>query len=95
MPKADPLFSAEEFRQALTTVPPGTFNESTTRAMHTRADQAAQEGVPVLVGLGSTRYFGIKDGHENNRTVIGEWAHVKYDDKGGSKMFQCKVWAKG
>ncbi|CAN0372978.1 unnamed protein product, partial [Ectocarpus fasciculatus] len=91
IPAADPLFWAEEFRQALSTVPRGTFNESTTRAMHTRADQAAQEGVPVIVGLGNTKYFGIKDGHENNRTVIGEWAHVKYEDKGGSKMFQCKL----
>ncbi|CAM9338280.1 unnamed protein product [Ectocarpus sp. 6 AP-2014] len=92
MPTADPLFSPEEFRHALTTaVPAGAFSEGTTRAMHARADQAAEDGVPVLVGLGSTKYFGITDGLENNRKVVGGWAHVKYDDRDGSKFFQCKV----
>ncbi|CAM9956475.1 unnamed protein product [Ectocarpus sp. 12 AP-2014] len=92
VPEADPLLSADEFRHALTTaVPAGAFSEGTTRAMHARADQAAEDGVPVLVGLGSTKYFGVKDGLENNRKVVGGWAHVKYDDKDGSKMFQCKV----
>ena len=59
-------------------------------SMRARADQAAKEGLPLVVGVGSTKYFAVRDGQKFNRTVIGEWAHVKYD-KSGSKIFQCKV----
>lgn len=58
--------------------------------MCARADQAAKEGVPVLVRVGNTKYFAVRDGQKFNRTVIGEWAQVKYE-KNGKKMFQCKV----
>lgn len=90
MPLADTLFSAEDFDGALAKVPAGTFNAATAGAMRARADQAAEEGVPLLVRLGCTQYFAVRDGQEFNRTVVGEWRHVKYDES-GIKMFQCKV----
>lgn len=91
IPKAHTLFTAEEFDLALRKLPKGVFNLSTVRAMRARADQAALEGVPVLVGLGDSKFFAVRDSIKFGRTTIGEWAHVKYD-KDGSKMFLCKVW---
>lgn len=90
MAQADALFSAESFKHALEKVPAGTFNRATVTAMQARADQAAKEGVPVLVCLGNTKFFGVRDGHTFNRTVVREVAHVKYDES-AIKMIQCKV----
>lgn len=92
VPQADALFSKEGFELALAQVPAGTFNKGTVRAMRARVEQAAKEGVPVLVGLDKTKFYGVRDGNEFNRTVIGEWAHVECDEsKQGSKMLQYKV----
>eukprot|EP00903_Cladosiphon_okamuranus_P012692 g11868.t2 len=81
---------ASDFESALEKVPGKTFNARTTASMRARADQAEKEGLPLLVSVGSTKYFAVRDGQKFNRTVIGEWAHVKYD-KSGSKIFQCKA----
>lgn len=88
--QAETLFSAEVFECALAKIPAGIFNAATAGAMHARAEQAAKEGVPLLVGIGDTKYFAVRDGPKFNRSVIGEWGHVKYEES-GSKMFQCKV----
>ncbi|CAB1116124.1 unnamed protein product [Ectocarpus sp. CCAP 1310/34] len=90
MPKADALLSAGDFKSALDKVPAGTFNPRTVASMRARADQAAKEGLPLLVRVGNTKYFAVRDGQKFNRTVIGEWGHVKYDQR-GSKVFQCKA----
>lgn len=91
MPSADEVFAGPDFEGALAKVPEGNFNVSTLRAMRERDGRAEEEGVALLVRLGETKWFAVRDGAKFNRNVVGEWAHVKWERKGGSTSFQCKV----
>lgn len=72
-------------------LPAGSFDDSTLMRIRERISGAEEEGVPVLVRLGNTGWFAVRDGAKFNRTVIGEWAHVKVHSNGGSTTIQCKV----
>ncbi|CAN0318702.1 unnamed protein product, partial [Scytosiphon promiscuus] len=91
IPTAESIFAGADLEQALERVPAGTFNESTLRAMRDRSVRATEEGVPLLVRIGDTNWYAVRDGEKFNRIVIGEWAHVKCNGEGESKAFQCKV----
>lgn len=91
MPEADAVFSGAEFERALDRVPAGIFNDDTLQAMRQRTDHAQKEEVPLLVGMGDTNWFAVREGAKINDDEIGEWAHVKWERDSGSNLFQCKV----
>lgn len=91
MPGATPIFSGEGFEAALVSVPTGTFSKHTLKAMRARDTRAKELGVPVLVKLGTTKFFAVRDGAYFQRNVVGGWAHVKCDESGGKTTYQCKV----
>lgn len=85
------LPSAEEFLRALDAVPTGTFNKHTMQAIRARVARAEELGIPVLVKLGDTKFFAVRDGPNFNRNVVGGWAHVKCEESGGKTTLRCKV----
>lgn len=40
---------------------------------------AKREGVPLLIRLGDTGWFAIRQSIESGRTIVGGWAHIKSD----------------
>lgn len=89
---ATPLLTGlEDVERALTRLPQEAFSLKIMEGIRTRARRAQEEGVPLLVGLGDTGWFAVRDSATFNRTVIGEWAHVKYVRGGSSVRIQCKV----
>lgn len=105
IPTADPLFATKlEFDKALEKLPTGSLNKSCVEKMHSRAAAAEEEGVPLLVRLGNkSGWFAMREGGSFNRTIVGEWAHVKCDGLEGCgstrddrksrscRFLQCKV----
>ena len=71
------LPSAEEFLRALDAVPTGTFNKHTMQAIRARVARAEELGIPVLVKLGDTKFFAVRDGPNFNRNVVGGWGARK------------------
>lgn len=89
---ATPLLDGMEVvEQALSRLPQAAFSEKTIEDIRKHASRAEAEGVPLVVRLGDTNWFAVRDGAKFNRTVIGEWGHVKCTHVGGDTTIQCKV----
>lgn len=89
---ATPVFRGEaEFESALERLRKGSLNEKMLTRIRNRLKDANDEGVPLLARVGDTGWFVVRDGSRYNRTVIGEWAHVKVSRKGSGVAIQCKV----
>lgn len=90
---ATPVFTeGAELESVLKSLPAGSLNKNTLRRIRERISAAEEEGVPLLVRLGDTGWFAVRDCTKFNRTVIGGWAHVKFYSSSGSRiLIQCKV----
>ncbi|CAM9175839.1 unnamed protein product [Scytosiphon promiscuus] len=91
IPPADAALCGAAFESALERVPTGTFDDNILRAMRQRTDRAAEERVPLLVGMGDTKWFAVREGAKFDGDMIGGWAHVKWERDGGTNFFQCKA----
>lgn len=92
---AIPVFrGGAEFERVLETLPAGSTNANTFQRIRERMSGAEEEGVPLLVRLGETGWFAVRDGLKFSRTVIGEWAHVKVCRNDSRVIIQCKVGVK-
>lgn len=96
------LTGTAEFEASLAKVQSGVLSAARVTSMRARATAAENEGIPLLVRLGNTGCFAVRDGQEFDGTAAGGWAHVKCDVSDGcgaardrrnsnSRLPQCEV----